>query len=104
MAQPRTPQDHKAPQSDPNEGADFTYTTEAGETFTVPDGGELPVGFARQIRKLPQEDQIFTILERLCDEDTLAVIDTMTGREFGEFFKQWQAHAEAYGRATVGKF
>jgi hypothetical protein len=103
MAEPRTPQDHKAAAATPDNEADFTYTTEAGETFTVPDGGELPVGFARSIRKLPQEDQIFTILERLCDEETLAKIDTMTGREFGEFFKAWQAHAEANGRATLGK-
>lgn len=103
MTDPRTPQDHKAPQSEGNEGGAFTFTTEAGETFTVPDGGDLPVGFARSIRRLPQEDQVFTILERLCDEETLAKIDTMTGREFGEFYKAWQAHAEANGRATLGK-
>lgn len=41
---------------------DFTFTTEAGDTITLPPFGAKP-GVMRKIRKLSEVDQFFTILE-----------------------------------------
>lgn len=102
--EPRTPQDHKKKYRElTNTDADFHWTTKAGAPIVLPPAGRLPIGFARSIRKLPEADQIFTILEELADEATLAIIDGMDGNEFGQFYKDWDAHNKRQGLITPGE-
>lgn len=74
----------------------FTYTTESGLTFTVASlaapfntAGEL-----RKMRKASPIDLAYYVIERDCDEDTLAIVDEMSWEEFNEkFSKQWAEHS-----------
>lgn len=66
----------------------YTYDHK-GKTVKLPDFKEIPVGLVRKIRKEPEADQPWLILETLLDEKQLAVVDTMTIPEFTEFMNGW---------------
>lgn len=46
---------------------DFSFTTKADVTITVPPFTILKPGFIRKIRKLDEADQLFTMLEEVLD-------------------------------------
>lgn len=84
MTAPKKPQDHKSKDEGKNAPP---YVFHVGDdTYSLdlkhPD---LTAGFFRRNRKLSEDDQLFTILETIADEDTLAAIDTMNTDEFGHF-------------------
>ena len=60
-----------------------------GKKLELPNFQELPVGIVRKSRNLPEEEQSWFILEGLLNEKQLAVIDTMTVKEFAEFMNGW---------------
>lgn len=104
MGTRKTPKDHMKPRLKlTGTDQDFTFTTKDGTTFTLPPAGGLPIGFARSIRKLPEADQIFTILEAIAEPSTLEIIDNMDGFEFGKFYKEWDAHNKRVGAVTPGE-
>ncbi|MDH6279340.1 hypothetical protein [Prescottella agglutinans] len=71
----------------------FEFTTEAGETVTVPAFKSIKPGVIRKTRKLDQADQFWTILESLADDDAIAIIDEMDADEFQEFQREWFGHS-----------
>lgn len=95
MTAPRKPQDRKPRARAAKNGVDEPFVfTHNGKEFSLPPGSTLNVGFARKIRHLSEGDQIFTILEELADEETMAAIDDMHSAEFAQFQKDWQAHSQ----------
>lgn len=61
-----------------------------GKTFTLPKLENIPAGLMRRVRKLPEVDGAFTIIEEVADETALEVIDSMTLVEFMRFQEAWE--------------
>lgn len=81
-----TPQDHQS--------ATYTHTFPSGESVTLPRfESVMTFGRARRLRKLDEADQLFTLVEDIADEDTLAVLDKMDTAQTEAFFTGWQEHS-----------
>jgi hypothetical protein len=61
-----------------------------GRQIVLPPLGNVKAGLIRRIRKLPADDQLFTLIEELADDEALAVVDDLAGDEFNEFLSAWQ--------------
>lgn len=86
------PEDHKS--------KTFTHTLRSGKSVTLPAfASAMTFGRARRLRKLSESEQVFTMLEEIADEDTLAALDEMDSEETEEFFT---AYAESSG-ANLGE-
>lgn len=80
----------------PGSSEPFTYTTESGDEITVASlakpfntSGEL-----RLMRKANPIDLAYYIIERDCDQATLAIVDAMSMDEFNnKFSRSWAAHS-----------
>lgn len=84
---PAKPQDHQS--------ATFDYELH-GNKVTLPSfSSVMTFGRARRLRSLPQEEQVFSIMEEICDDEQLAVLDEMTPEETEAFFTAWQAASGA---------
>ena len=71
----------------------FHYTI-GGGAVDLPPFSQMPVGIIRKTRKITDEgDKFFTILESICTEDDLALIDTLTGDGLAELMAAWTAHS-----------
>lgn len=92
MAEARKPQDHKKKTKDPGE---FFELKHRGEIYTFKSVELMTPGFLRKNRKLDQVDQMFTAFELLCDDETLAVIDEMSKKEFNKLNEDFWAFVEA---------
>lgn len=78
------PQDHQS--------ATFTYEFVSGEKITLPRfKSVMTFGRARTLRKLGEAEQMFTLIEEICDDDMLAALDAMEPDETTAFFEAWQA-------------
>ena len=80
----------------------FKFTHD-GKQYQLLPSSVLDVGFARRMRKLTGEDQLFTVLEALADEETLAAIDDMHHEEFLQFQWDWQNHNADEGIVPPGE-
>lgn len=76
----------------------FSYEHD-GKPFEVAHWKDIPIGAMRKLRGASDIDAAFGVVEAVCDEDTLAVVDTMTVDEFNVFYVAWQ---EASG-ITLGE-
>lgn len=82
------PEDHRS--------STFTYTTSHGATLVLPRFDKVVTfGRARRLRKLSESEQVFTLVEEVCDEAALAVLDEMPPDEINSFFTAWQEHSGA---------
>jgi len=72
---------------------DFTYTMPDGKTVTVPSLAKMNAGIMRRTRRLDEEDRVWTILEFVCDADTIAAIDDLDAEQFEAFMAAWQKHS-----------
>lgn len=68
----------------------FHHTTESGQKIVLPKYKYLKAGLIRSIRRLSAVDQIFSALEAVADEATLAILDELTQDEMNEIVKAWQ--------------
>lgn len=77
------PEDHRS--------STFRYTFKSGQTLVLPSFSSLMTfGVARKLRSLPEDEQVFALIEGACDESALAVLDQMDLAETQEFFAAWQ--------------
>ena len=95
MTTPRQPQDRqkKAKKSDPR----FSFVADDGETYTfLKDTSDvITPGYARKNRHRSNEDAFFTLLEEMCDEDTLEKFDNLSPKEFTRLQEELEAHLGA---------
>jgi hypothetical protein len=61
------------------------------------------MGTARQWADLPESTQVIKLLEHICDDDTMAAIDDMTGKEFAVMHERWQRWQIKLQQATLGE-
>ena len=73
---------------------DFTYTTEAGATITLPPFSTIPFGVIRKLRNEPEQEQVFLLVEELADPAALEQIDRLGMAEIGVLFAGWQEQAK----------
>lgn len=66
----------------------FEYTHD-GKKITLPLLNKLKFGVIRKLRKLEDTEQMFSMIELVADEKTLAVIDDMDQDEIGKFMEAW---------------
>ncbi|QPK78263.1 hypothetical protein G7Y31_06645 [Corynebacterium lizhenjunii] len=83
-----------ATKTKPNTAPVFTYTIE-GKDVELPAIKSLPFGVMRKIRKLEEVDQVFTMLEMVVDEDTMAVLDELPAVAVLEMVQAWQEEGNA---------
>lgn len=77
------PEDHKS--------ATFKYTFLSGKTLVLPQFDSIMTfGRARRLRKADEGEQMFALVEEVCDETALAVLDEMDLAETQTFFEAWQ--------------
>lgn len=83
----------------------FHYTTASGLTIIVPRYGDLPIGWARKIRKADtvaeQTEIFFEVIESVLTETELATFDTLRQAEFPAFLHAWIKDIESV--APVGE-
>ncbi|MGK9222070.1 MULTISPECIES: hypothetical protein [unclassified Microbacterium] len=72
----------------------FHHTLPDGHELTLPRFENVPVGTIRRTRRLPEVDQVFTILEELIPESDLEHIDKLDRAEFNAFVKAWREGSE----------
>lgn len=77
------PQDHQS--------AQFTHEFSDGKSVTIPRfKSAMTFGRARKMRKLDEAEQMFALIEDVCDEAALALLDEMDADETEAFIKAWQ--------------
>lgn len=64
-----------------------------GNTFSLPPFKSIKSGHIRAIRKLAGEDAMYTLLEQVAPEDSLAATDDMTIDELAEVIEGWTQHS-----------
>lgn len=69
----------------------FHWTSAAGVEIVLPRIKKIPGRLIRQHRKLEGLDFVFTLVEAVADEDTLAKIDELDLGEQNELFEKWQS-------------
>lgn len=77
---------------------DFVTTVD-GTEVRLPSLTYLKPGLVRQIRRLHQIDQMYTLIEMVVDEDTQALLDDMDPMEYKAMLEAWQEHSGV----TVGE-
>lgn len=83
------PEDHKSATS-------FTYRFADGRSVTLPKFSDvMTFGRARKMRGLEESEQMFTLMEEICTEDVLSVLDAMNLDETSAFFTAWQEDSGA---------
>ena len=83
----KQPQDHQS--------SEFRYTFKSGETLTFPRfKSVVTFGMSRRLRKMSEAEQTFVLMEEICDDEELAVLDKMDTEETEAFFTAWQADSD----------
>lgn len=83
------------------EGRTFTWTTEDGDTVTIP--LRIRLGMIRQItHKALDADTMFEILDDLIP-DQAEVLDNMDLNDFQSMFAAWQREYQALAGASLGE-
>lgn len=81
----------------------FHYTSTEGVEIVLPHVSKIKGGLIRKYRKLPELDMVYSILEDMLDEATLAKIDDLDQGELTDFIEKWQAGSpvgESSGSST----
>lgn len=81
----------------------FHWTTPSGAEIVLPRIDQIKTGVIRKVRNLSETDQMFTLLEEIADEATLALIDDLTGSELEAMAEAWQKEVpvgESSGSST----
>ena len=77
----------------------FHWTTPAGADIALPYMSRLPVGLLRRVRKLEEMDGMFTILEEICDAETLAKVDGLEVKDLESLATAWQTATASLGES-----
>ncbi len=78
----------------------FHWESEAGAKVSLPRMAQIKAGIIRRHRKSDPVDFIFSILEEVSDEKTLAVVDDLTTDEINDLFEKWQADGGGVGESS----
>ena len=68
----------------------FHWTAPSGAEIVLPYMDKIKTGVIRKARKLDDTDAMFTIIESVADEATLAAIDDLDTSELNDLAEAWQ--------------
>lgn len=68
----------------------FHHKLEDGREIVLPHFKHVPFGVVRKLRKENDAEQMFTLVEEVADDDTLAIIDTLGMEDIDQLFTEWQ--------------
>ena len=72
----------------------YDWTSKAGVKISLPPLDRITAGTIRKYRKLPDLDFMFSMLEEVMDEGSLAALDDLTLTEAEQLFQDWQTNAK----------
>ena len=78
----------------------FHYKAESGAEITLPRLAGVKAGVIRRHRKSDPVDFIFSILEDVTDEATLALVDDLSTTELNDMFEKWQGDGGGLGESS----
>ena len=68
----------------------MTYVIEhKNKKLTLPAFDEIPVGVIRRARKMEADEQIWFVLESVLKDKDLAILDSMSVKEFSTAISGW---------------
>lgn len=74
--------------------SEFEWETDGGVKIKLP---RIKSGVLRKHRRRPEVDFVYSVMEEVLDEKTLAQTDELDDTELGEMFEAWM------GSATPGE-
>ncbi len=78
-------------QPEDHQSSTFNYKFASGKSVTLPRfKSVMTFGRARKLRSLDEAEQMFTLIEDICDGDALDALDSMNTSETEAFFAAWQ--------------
>lgn len=72
----------------------FTFKGADGKSYELPRFGSWPSGVTRRLRKLPEPDATFTLLEEVASPEALAALDDVSQERFNEIISEWTGGAD----------
>lgn len=78
----------------------FHWTAPDGTEIVLPHVGKIKSGVLRRIRKADPVDQVFTLVEAVADEETLAKIDDLDSADLNSLFEEWQKAGASVGESS----
>lgn len=69
----------------------FHYKTPEGKDIALPRFKHVPAGVIRKTRNSSAADQIFSAIEAVSDDKTLALVDALTSEGLNDLVKEWQS-------------
>lgn len=69
----------------------FHWTSPAGVEITLPHMNQIKAGILRRHRKEEPTDFIFSVLEEISDDATLAKVDDLESKDLNALVEKWQA-------------
>ena len=78
----------------------FHWTSPAGVEIVLPHANRIKGGVLRKYRKLEPVDFMFSILEDIGDDATIAKLDDLEIRDLEVLFNEWQQAAGGLGESS----
>lgn len=72
----------------------FHYKTPAGDEIVLPRMGNVPAGVLRRHRREEPVDFVFSLVEEVCDDATLDLLDALPMAQINDLFEKWQETGE----------
>lgn len=79
----------------------FHWTSPSGVEITLPHMNKMPAGVIRKHRKSEPVDFVFSVLEDVSDEATIAEVDKLSLPEVNDLFEAWQGAAASVGESSA---
>jgi hypothetical protein len=78
----------------------FHWTSPFGVEIVLPHMSKMPAGVIRKHRKAEPVDFVFSVLEDVSDEATIALVDKLSLPEVNDLFEAWQGAAANVGESA----
>lgn len=78
----------------------FHWTAPGGDEIVLPHMNKIKGGLLRKHRKLEPVDFMFTILEDIADDETLAKVDDLENDDLNKLFADWQQAGADLGKSS----
>lgn len=78
----------------------FHWTAPSGAEIVLPHMNKIKGGLLRKYRKLDPVDFMFSVLEDIADEETLAQVDDLENDDMNAMFEAWQKAGADLGKSS----
>lgn len=78
----------------------FKWTAPSGVEISLMPMGRVPTGIVRRHRHEDPVDFIFSMLEEIADEETLAKVDELPSEDLNKMVEAWQEETGSAGESS----